>query len=735
MASELLYFNGVNASRGEYAREPLSAEQLAALISGEQPSPKRLEPDSEQRAELKRRNQQVQAGNFQVKEGVDETQVAQTGWGVIFPAAVDYSAVREALSELLAWRRSQAGAHYRECFGPAGYRPGESKVDFLRRQGTATNGPVDPDKFPYYLLVVGSPEEIPFRFQYQLDVQYAVGRLHFDTLQEYAQYARSVVAAERGDVALARRAVFFGVQNPDDPATQRSSRELVAPLPAAIQADRRAASWQLETVAGEHTTKQRLSQLLGGPETPAVLFTASHGVEFDPVDPRQLRHQGAILCQDWPGPRGWTHRALPSDFYFAGDDIGDDARLLGTIAFHFACFGAGTPRLDDFPHERGLQAAIAPHAFVAGLPRRLLGHPRGGALAVIGHVERAWTYSFNDALGGRQIETFSSAMRRIMLAGAPVGWALEFFNNRYAELASGLTEELEDLSWGGAVDSYGLTAKWTEHNDARSYVVLGDPAVRLPLAALDAPADQPRAEIATVSTPAAPAPAPPGTPPAPTPAETPPAPGVATPPPAPQYGAPAAPSYPPNYGAAPQWGAPPPGYIPGPIVIYPGYMPGPGVAPGAPGAPGLPGAAGQVPAGDASSFGIGDMLRGGGAAVSDTAQKLGDTLKSLAEQLGEALKDAIQDAATLEIKTYVADDLSAVDYRADNPVGAELRAVTCMSLDGDTKVVVPRRDGALDAELWAIHTSMVAQAQANRAEMIKAIAQAASGMLAALQGK
>ncbi|EFO78988.1 hypothetical protein OSCT_3149 [Oscillochloris trichoides DG-6] len=685
MASELLYFNGVNGSRGTYGRQPITADQLSALIRGEDPKPENLDPDPEQLQELQRRATQVRTGNFGVKEGVSERDLAQTGWGVIFAAGPQSAPIREALSELLAWRKAQAGERYRECSGALGYRPNESKADFLRRQGAATSGPVDPDKFPYYLLLVGSPEEIPFRFQYQIDVQYAVGRIHFETLDEYARYARSVVASERGEVKLPRKAVFFGVRNRDDAATTRAADELVVPLSQEIRKNPRADEWAIETIIGDAAKKDRLRRLLGGEETPALLFTASHGVEFDHGDVHQVPHQGAILCQDWPGPRLWRG-PIPQEFYLAGDDLDSRARLLGTVAFCFACFGAGTPRNDDFPHQKGIQSAIAPHAFISRLPQQMLGHPNGGALAVIGHVERAWTFSFSDARGGRQIETFSSAMRRMMLDGAPVGWALEFFNNRYAELASVLTEDLENAHWGGSVDPFELSTKWTEHNDSRSYVVIGDPAVRLPLA--DVGAAPPPAERVTI-------------------------PVVTAPKPAPTPVAPATPVTP----ATP-------------------------VAPAVPSVPGIPGLGTQpaMPTGmtdeSGASFGLfgsGEKKEGEKGAVSEVVQKLTASIQEFAERIGETLKRTIEDASHLEVETYVADDLTTVNYRSGDFNGAQLRAVTRMSLDGDTQVMVPRREGQIDEELWAIHLSMVQQAQANRAEMIRTIANAAAGLLGALK--
>ena len=507
-ASELLYFNGINGATGDYIQAPLNKAEVARLALSEVIDPKQLQ-------ELKFKNRQSKEATFAVVEGIDPTRLDQAGWGVVFAADTPGSpfpapALKEALQELLDHRRGQAtkvnAKFYKEFIGKDAFRPNESKQEFLARQGVGP-GPADPAKgVPYYLLIVGSPEAIPFRIQYQLDVQYAVGRIWFDTLEEYRNYAHSVVSTETGKVRLARKATFFGVRNPGDPSTQLSAAELVEPLGKALTpASTDTAAWQIQTAIGEgQATKARLARLLGGDETPALLFTASHGMGFPLGDPRQLPHQGALLCQDWPGRAAW-HQPIPTDHYFAADDVGDGANLAGLIAFHFACYGAGTPNRNDFAHT---PAAIpdfsTPKPIVARLPRRLLGHPKGGALAIVGHVDRAWGCSFTWPGAGRQLQCFQDALKRLM-NGQPVGAAMENFNLRYAELSSDLSVEIEDVKFGKLADEDALAGMWTANNDARSYIILGDPAVRLSLATDAAP---PTAREIAVIRPSSPAPEP-----------------------------------------------------------------------------------------------------------------------------------------------------------------------------------------------------------------------------------
>jgi hypothetical protein len=654
MNEKLLYFNGINGANGAYALPPQDPETFSKLIAG-------APVDKDELTALSNWYAQISQPNWALIEGHDPDKLEEAGWGIVYPHGVDL-AIKDALAPLVEWRKAQAAASKEHYFKELTYRPGENKNAWLVRNGYAP-GPANPEKIPYYLLLVGSPEQIPYNFQTSLDVQYGVGRICFDSVVEYANYAQSVVEAEKQQLKLARQVSFFGVANDDDKATILSANHLIAPLLQGMMDDPKMskAGWNYSAILKDEATKNRLGELLGGAQTPALLFTASHGMGFPNGHQLQERHQGALLCQDWPGPRAWR-TAVPDNFYFSAEDLASDANLWGSIAFLFACYGAGTPKFDEFAHKAMNQRGeIARESFIARLPQRMLSHPKGGSLAVVGHVERAWSYSFVWGRAGQTLEVFQTAFKRLM-QGSPIGYAFEQFNERYAELSTDLTVSLEDAKFGTA-DALDLSGLWTANNDAKNYVVLGDPAVRMMVA--------------------------------------------------PQSGAQA---------AAPAR----------PVITLtrvPSFKPVKAFD-----------VSGETAAEQAANGGSGESETTGGEIIhlpSETPpagesfglpQDVSGALAGFFNRLGLYLGDAITNAATLEVRTFTSDNIQGVKMpKKGEMVGAKLRALTYIHIDGDVDQVVPvNEDGSVDYELFQVHLDMLKQAEANRTEMLRSLLEVAA---------
>ena len=465
----LVYFNGIDAETGQYAVKPQTVDEIAKLARANP----QVDPMRALRGETEMRS-------FGLPPGVEYKQLDQAGWGVIFHENAPDD-VRAALKPLIDKRAQQAGS----LFKTLEYKAGEQVRDWYRRYEIRP-GSVDPEVVPYYLLIVGPPDGIPFEFQYLLGVDYAVGRVAFGAANGYARYAKSVAAYETaGAVQNAKQISYWGTCHRGDGATQLSSSLLIDPLangnpslPGRLKKPLHTEfGFERQLQLADDATKDALLETLGAKRPPAILFTASHGMLVDPGRPQQQAVQGALLCQDWPG-----FGTIKPDDFLAATDVPDDANVNGLVAFFFACFSGGTPKVDQFildPSQLGSTLPpLAPAPFMAALPQRLLTHPKGGALAVIAHVDRAWGYSIQaPKMSGAQIMPFRSSLGSIMI-GDPVGHAVkDQFGGQFAALSTAL---LSALAPGAPkMNDRDLVTYWLERNDAQNYVTLGDPAVRL----------------------------------------------------------------------------------------------------------------------------------------------------------------------------------------------------------------------------------------------------------------
>ena len=231
-------------------------------------------------------------------------------------------------------------------------------------------------------------------------------------------------------------------------------------------------------VRGEMTKGSLLKLVTSGSDhLPALLFTASHGWAYPDPDNRQRPQQGALVCQEWrPGETDPDPAWL-----FAARDLPGGADLRGLVIFAFACFSAGTPRFSYYKRlwAGPIEAAAMPIAdapFVAALPRKVLSRPKG-PLGFFGHVEQTWASSFSAMRGDARtpsILAFERAASRV-LKGYPLGHALGDFNDRNGSYTPVVSDFLEQKLSNQPVDEAAFAARWLERNDARGFILLGDP--------------------------------------------------------------------------------------------------------------------------------------------------------------------------------------------------------------------------------------------------------------------
>jgi len=503
--SEELHPNGIDGRRGEplLRIDTIRASELAQRSE-----------DSKELHTLHKTRSEAEEKHFGVVADVDQEDLAQARWAVVVSATDDVRLI-EALWPLIEHRAEQQGitlppvafragetcaewaARYADPKQPWEqrapvliHRPGERVNGWLARHGTIA-GPVKPSQgVPFYLLIAARPGPltpddrsfISFNFQYELDIFWGVGRLCFTDERgqhryaDYRTYAQRLVEHERRaarDIRLRREIVYFGTRHDLDKSTERSAVELVMPLAAWHESGlpQKQGFARRLLLAGDATRSNLEQALRDGNQPPAIFFSATHGLGLPANDRELMMYQGALVTQDWSGFGG-----IKRDHWFAAEDLPTNLSLEGMVALLFACYGAGCPQRDEFivDPEKG-RPLIAPFTFVAQLPQQML---LRGALGVVGHVERAWTYSFSLDGARGQTQSFEDVIGRLV-SGKRLGSATDQFNIIQAARSLTLSEELENIKFGKQPEARELATLWMARNDARNYMLLGDPAARL----------------------------------------------------------------------------------------------------------------------------------------------------------------------------------------------------------------------------------------------------------------
>jgi hypothetical protein len=344
------------------------------------------------------------------------------------------------------------------------------------RLAVASPPGMGPKELPRYLLIYGTPEEIPWELQFSLNTARYVGRLDLDG-ERLENYVGALLDRWQGAQSSYAAPVVWSVDQPGD-ITRLMREAISAPVVAKLRDDEDITDLCYLDGSVEPATHAALNAALVH-NRPALVVTTSHGLTGPLEDPGAMR-AGLGLLVDQQGDVMCVDRLLEA---WQPD---------GAIWFAQACCSAGSNAPSGYAGlfepastlNRVLEAVGGLGSATARLPRALLGAEKP-LRAFIGRVEPTfdWTLSFppnKQSLASH----LQQALYDRLCRGLPVGLAL---HPQY-EPIGGLYVAREQQIAGynrcagaAAADALdmALYSKVTAQ-DRSATVILGDPTVAIP---------------------------------------------------------------------------------------------------------------------------------------------------------------------------------------------------------------------------------------------------------------
>jgi len=419
------------------------------------------------------------------EEGGDPGDLEEQRWGVLAPEGPEGDRLLALIRPLMELRREQQGGHDIQIYRvPPRLSPADAAR--WRKANFDTQSDVSTD-LPRYQLLLGDLPQMPLSVQQCQSSDGFVGRLCFREDREYEAYVDKVLRWENARVSTPPRAKFFTVHD-GTAATMMGYRALMKPGIDILNSRQQ----PVEDLGNMDSPSPSEFLEMARDPTPTMLFSVSHGAGAPRGGWKSFEEQ-----RDRQGALSFGREGK-----LAGDDLDDGPFLPNGVWFMLACYGAGTPDVSAYRHwlEKlksvgqfggnaqavlaGLPAGDTP-PFIARLPQRALANPNG-PLAVMGHIDLAWTYSFEERDSGKKpvnrpgkfMDIVRSALRGER-SGISFRQLVRFIGHANQEL-SDLYDLAEREGDAHMVDKARLGHLWMLRQDMMGYVLLGDPAVRLP---------------------------------------------------------------------------------------------------------------------------------------------------------------------------------------------------------------------------------------------------------------